>query len=508
MIRFLIVGAAVCLVAALGIFLFHSFGSGSITQERPLVESVTPLQPAVRQSNLIIPINIPLETIAAAANAAAPPHLSGTRPNPAPSLFREAQIDYMIDRSPLTFTAQGGALSVGSELKGNVHVSGQGAGSVTQSLGGLIGGRIGSQLQNLRFDQTVAISGSVHAQARPQLMPDWHIAPRLTGKVTLKDVPLTISGVKLNIARELQPLVNQALAAEIVKAEETLRGDDRIINLARQEWGRLCLSKVLPTVAPGAPALYVEVKPVAAVAAQPVIDAKGVHLLLGLRAQTRILPEATQPECPFPSRLEILPENNAGGITVALPIDVPFKELNRLLSVQLAGKTYPQDQSGPATVTIRALDLTPSGKRLLLALKVTITEKKFFGLSADGEVYLWGRPELDKATQSLKLVDITLDVKSQAAFGLLGAAASAAAPYITSLIAERAQIDLKPFAADAKARIAAAARQVEASRSDVKVNVTISDLNLQDIAFDATILRVTGEARGQASLSVISLPAR
>ncbi len=268
------------------------------------------------------------------------------------------------------------------------------------------------------------------------------------------------------------------------------------------------MSKVLPTVAPGAPALYVEVKPVAAVAAQPVIDAKGVHLLLGLRAQTRILPEATQPECPFPSRLEILPENNAGGITVALPIDVPFKELNRLLSVQLAGKTYPQDQSGPATVTIRALDLTPSGKRLLLALKVTITEKKFFGLSADGEVYLWGRPELDKATQSLKLVDITLDVKSQAAFGLLGAAASAAAPYITSLIAERAQIDLKPFAADAKARIAAAARQVEASRSDVKVNVTISDLNLQDIAFDATILRVTGEARGQASLSVISLPAR
>ena len=508
MIRFLMGGAAVCLAAALGAFLFHSFGGGSITQERPLVESVMPLQPAVRASNLLVPIHIPLQTIAAAANAAAAPQLSGTRPNPAPSLFREAQINYMVERGPLAFAALGGGLSVESALKGNVQVSGQGAGSVTQSLSGLIGGRIGSQLQNVRFDQSVAVSGSISAQARPQLMPDWHIAPRLTGKVTLKEVPLTIAGVKLNIARELQPLVNQVLAAEIAKAEEALRGDDRIVNLARQEWGRLCLSRALPIVAPGAPVLFVEVKPVAAVAAQPVIDAKGVHLLLGLRAQTRILPEATKPECPFPSRLELLPEQNAGGITVALPIDVPFKELSRLLSAQLAGKTYPQDQSGAATVTIRALDLTPSGKRLLLALQVTITEKKFFGLSADGEVYLWGRPELDQATQSLKLVDIALDVKSQAAFGLLGAAASAAAPYLTSLIAERAQVDLKPFAADAKARIAAAARQVEASRSDVKVNVTISDLNLQDIAFDAAILRVTGEARGQASLSVVSLPAR
>jgi hypothetical protein len=40
-------------------------------------------------------------------------------------------------------------------------------------------------------------------------------------------------------------------------------------------------------------------------------------------------------------------------------------------------------------------------------------------------------------------------VQSQAAFGLLGAAAQAAVPYLQKALADQAVIDLKPFAVSA-----------------------------------------------------------
>ena len=63
---------------------------------------------------------------------------------------------------------------------------------------------------------------------------------------------------------------------------------------------------------------------------------------------------------------------------------------------------------------------------------------------------------LDQDQQILRFTDVTLDVQSQAAFGLLGAAAQAAVPYLQKMLADKAVIDLKPFAADAKKQIAAA----------------------------------------------------
>ena len=63
---------------------------------------------------------------------------------------------------------------------------------------------------------------------------------------------------------------------------------------------------------------------------------------------------------------------------------------------------------------------------------------------------------LDTQNQILRFTDVALDVQSNAAFGLLGAAAQAAAPLLQKTLADEAVIDLKPFAADAKQRIGAA----------------------------------------------------
>ena len=86
-----------------------------------------------------------------------------------------------------------------------------------------------------------------------------------------------------------------------------------------------------------------------------------------------------------------------GRVNIAVPIDVPFTEVNRLLEAQLKGKTFPEDKSGAFTVTVRSVKLAASGDRLLISLRVKANEKKsWFGLGAEATVHVWGKPVLDR----------------------------------------------------------------------------------------------------------------
>ena len=111
------------------------------------------------------------------------------------------------------------------------------------------------------------------------------------------------------------------------------------------------MGEALPFVSASAPprpacrTLWLELRPTRAFAAQPRFDAAALTLTLGMEAQTRIVPSETKPDCPFPATLEIVPPLERGRVNIALPIDVPFTEVNRLIAAQLTGKTFPQDQS-------------------------------------------------------------------------------------------------------------------------------------------------------------------
>jgi hypothetical protein len=114
---------------------------------------------------------------------------------------------------------------------------------------------------------------------------------------------------------------------------------------------------------------------------------------------------------------------------------------------------------------------------------------------------------LDQTQQVLRLTDIQLAVESEAAFGLLGAAAKAAMPYLQKALADRAQIDLKPFAANARDKIAAVMKEFRKSDDGVTVDAAVTGLRLVDIAFDAKTLRVIAEADGTVNVAITSLPA-
>ena len=204
---------------------------------------------------------------------------------------------------------------------------------------------------------------------------------------------------------------------------------------------------------------------------QPRIGADAVTLLLGVQAETRIVPAETKPNCPFPQQLDIVEQANDGNVSIAVPIDIPLPEVNRLLEAQIKGKTFPEDGSGSFAATIRQATVATSGDRLLISLLVHITKTGFLGLGADSTVHVWGRPALDQEQQILRFTDIDVDVESGAAFGILGAAAQSAVPYLQKTLAEQAVIDLKPLAADAKQ---ASPRRLRSSPNKVPASAATS----------------------------------
>jgi hypothetical protein len=121
-------------------------------------------------------------------------------------------------------------------------------------------------------------------------------------------------------------------------------------------------------------------------------------------------------------------------------------------------------------------------------------------------VHIWGKPVLDQAQQTLRLTNVELAVESEAAFGLLGAAARAVMPHLQQALADRATIDLKPFASNAQKKIAAAIADFQKNEDGVRVAADITSLRLADIAFDSKTLRVIAEAEGAITVNVTTLP--
>ena len=259
----------------------------------------------------------------------------------------------------------------------------------------------------------------------------------------------------------LDPVVSNQINA----LQSQLRNDPMIERTAREQWAKMCRSIPLGGEKTGLPPLWLEMRPIRAAAAQPQVDARNVTITVGVQAETRIMPNETKPNCPFPAQLELVPPMQDGMLAVGVPIDVPFTELNKLIEAQLKGRHFPDDGSGPVDVEVLRASIAAAGDRLLISLRVKARENKsWFGFGTEATVQIWGKPALDPQNQILRLTDISLAVELEAAFGLLGTAARAAMPYLQKALADKAMVDLKPFANDARTKIAAALDGIPAGR--------------------------------------------
>jgi hypothetical protein len=105
-------------------------------------------------------------------------------------------------------------------------------------------------------------------------------------------------------------------------------------------------------------------------------------------------PRETKPDCPFPKALDLVAQGDQGRVSIAVPIDVPFAKVSRLLQAQFAGKTFPEDGGSSVLATIKQAKVAASGDRLLIELLVTVKKSGLMSLGADATVYVWGRPAL------------------------------------------------------------------------------------------------------------------
>jgi hypothetical protein len=519
--RKIALGMAIVLIALVGIgWATHWFG---LVERRPALANVPPLAPVTRSSTIVMPVAVSHTAIRDFLEKEAPPELSGKAELPRMPILANMDISWSMTRGPFTVANRSEGIAISTPLSGTMR-GGRPPGNTNEGFPGASGG-----LQNLlenflgggarprdRQDQTertsdqrADIRGSATLIARPVLLPQWRMEPNLNSELSIADAALSVMGMRINVPDVIKPLVERGINEQVSLLQTRMRDDPSLELAARQEWTKMCRSVFLGAIRPDMPNLWLEVRPTRAFAANPRLDPSAVNLTIGVQAETRIVPNETKPECPFPAQLEIVQQVEQGRFGIAVPIDIPFTELDRLMEARLKGKTFPEDRNSAFSATVQRVSLAASNSRLLISVGVRANETKtWFGFGANAIIHVWGRPVLDRARQVLRFNDLALDVESEAAFGVLGAAARPALPYLVKALEDHAVVDLTQIADDIRKNVANAVTEFSKRADGARVDAEMQDVRLVDLDYDARTLRVIAEADGTVRVAVTKLDQR
>ena len=506
-----IVVVAGSFLASLKVMDWISLRSGGL---RPAaVADLPPLPPAPRSSLILAQVTIPVTAIRDAADRGAPRTFSGKADNPVSQVLQNADIGWTASRGAIAVTGGQDVLSLNTALTGKLNASGSLAakttGAVGDAIGSLLGNDVGSKISSINIkgvNASAEIKGNVIVTARPKFAANWRIEPNLNGQVNLGDTSMSVAGARINVPAQIKPILDRNVADQIAAAGNRIHNDPAFERNARIQWAKACRSIPLKTSGQSTPSLWLEMRPTRAIAVQPNVSATALTMTLGIEAETRITPKATTPMCPFPEKLSVVPPTQPI-VQIDIPIDIPFTDVDKIVEAQLIGRSFPEDGSGSAVVTVKRAQVSASGDRLLFSLLINAKEKSsFFSFGGEATVHIWGKPVLDQKTQILRLTNVEMGVESEAAFGLLGAAARAAMPHLQKTLAEKTTVDLKPFLGDAQKMIAGAISDLQKNDDSVKVATEIANLGLADIAYDSKTLRLIAEVSGTISVTVAALP--
>jgi len=463
---------------------------------------ITP-SPVAHGSIVIAPVTISLASIQDVVEQKAGHKFTGKigkSNNLIEQFLRKSDIGWTLTRGPMAVTGNNDVLSLSSSFTGKVNAKGTLTPMAT-TLSQVLSKDAKRAAPSGNINANADISGNITISARPRLAAAWYLEPNFTSEITLKSGNIKMGGTSINLPDRVKPLIENVVNEQLNMAGERIRKDPTLRETARAQWSKACRSIPLQASAE-LPQLWLELKPVRAIASQPQIDASALTLFLGLEAETRITATETTPDCPFPDTITIGPPSGTG-VNISMPIDVSFTEINRILQTHLVGQTFPKDGSGRVKVTINAASVTPSPPWLITSLTIRAIEKKgLFGAGIHATLQIRGRPVLDQAQQTLRLTDIQLSGDSEALERLSPVAARMVTSYLQQTLAEHAVLDLKPFAASAKDSITKAIATYRKNDQDLRVDAAIDSLVLSDIAFDAKIMRVTVEAGANLAVTI------
>ena len=400
----------------------------------PVLVELPPLPPAPRSSTVMAPVAIALSAIRDAADRGAPRNFNGKADNPISQILENADIGWTASRGPISATGAQDVLTLATPLTGTLNVTGslsaKATGAVGDALGGLLGGNVAKQIGSINIknlNASAEIKGNVAITCAAEACRRTGVSSRISAARSISATPASRGRRAVNVPAQVKPLIDKTVADQLdaVAGAHPQRSDLR-------ENARAAMGQGLPLDPAARHRSLARCAALARDAADPRDRRAAARRCTGRDADARHRgrdphhPGADQAGLPVSRQLTIVPPTPAP-VAIGVPIDMPFTEINKIVEAQFAGKHLSGGRLRRGRRHREGASIAASGDRLLISLLVNAKEKaSYFGLGGEANVHIWGRPVLDQAEQTLRLTDIQLAVESEAAFGLLGAAARAA----------------------------------------------------------------------------------
>ena len=460
--------------------------------------------PPAPASRIFVSGFVPTARIRSELEAIVPKTENGKRDNPVGDPIVEDVLTWTLNRSPIKVSAADGTINAATTISGTARIRGKAR---------LAGGDLGKLLSKITrrtdipFGSHADLGANASLASNPVLQPNWRLAPNLAVSLGLfkAEIPIKHFGaipVHDLIRGELQDTAAKLLG----DLNDRLQKDDFIEEAARKAQADLC--KAHEFDAGDGRKGWLVVTPRAWEATQPHIDAAGLRLGLGLRADTQVsfAEKPADPECKFPQTVEIREGLPDPSFTLALPATLAWKQLSAAITGELNGKVFDAEGAGHrVSVSPQIIQLAPYGDRVLATIDLTGRISGLLGARFDGRVYLTARPVLKRDQQTLRLESIQVSVESKEALSTTGIFGRLAAPLLENVISRTAVFDLSGEAERAKSA-AENARQAlnndQLREHGIMLEGQIDSITLDriDITQDALLVRLS--ATGQLSANV------
>ena len=156
-----------------GFLIMHTIWRAAPPSPAHHAAPVQPLEAITRSSTVVAPVVVANSAIRDVLEAKTPRNFVGRQDDPMPQLLTGADINWSVQRGPLSLTERTEELEFSTELAGTLHITGTISGiadALVGTIGGLINQGLGQDLRQLTgtiVDQNVEFRGTLTVISHP-----------------------------------------------------------------------------------------------------------------------------------------------------------------------------------------------------------------------------------------------------------------------------------------------------------------------------------------------------
>jgi hypothetical protein len=235
----------------------------------------------------------------------------------------------------------------------------------------------------------------------PSIDKDW--CPRLDANVSYA----WVSNPRVEIVGRVWVDVTGSVNGKIQESLGDIRqAAQRALDCGKvkPEFQKVYGSRTYPVKLPDGQSMHVNFRPSGLGQSGLFIDQNSLRVSALLQGTLEVSGTPLSPEqLPLPTLAKIpaVPPQ----VNVAVAVKAPYEALTKAATAALAGKTFEGAAAqGKAKVTVKGVEIYPSGERVVVGLKVA-ADLPTRWLDVSGDVYLFAKPVVDSATK-VRLADI------------------------------------------------------------------------------------------------------